>query len=111
MATTVDQSVVWHRSEPGSLTEEVSIVVPDDGKEYVCAGLDNRRFSLLVQVCLPADKDSSGELIGLYDLDGEKVDFIGTWEMARSSQVPGEVVGEVEANFSSGLATMTRVER
>ena len=95
-------SVQFSRSAVDSAAETLTIVRFDSGAEYYSEALDGLS-PFVVEVTTDDD------LIGVYDLDGDKIDTSGeTWEAAQTRDVPASVIEAVQEGWATGPNFVTR---
>lgn len=100
-------NIHWTRTETDGASEVLRLVVLDDGAKFVCAELDGAEYPYLVQVT--AGPGPGDDFVGLYDLDGERVEIVNReWELATDA--PPEVIDQIERGWESGTSTVRRVE-
>lgn len=99
--------VQFKRTDRGDEAGEVLSIVKV-AHDYFCSDLDEH-YPLLVQITTVADPGD--DFVGLYDLDGERVDsaHVGEWELARASEVPIEVIDQITRGWESGTSTVERL--
>jgi hypothetical protein len=97
----------WKRTDQSDGASEVlRLVVTEDRRTFVCAGLEGREFPYLVQIT--TGPEVGDDFVGLYDLDGEEVRLPSVkWELA--SDVPGEVIEQIESGWESGSKVVDRI--
>ena len=79
---------------------------PLAGKSFTSQDLDGREYPYLVQITTGADVGD--DFVGLYDLDGDKVD-VGNAEWVTVAKVPAEVIEQIENGWESGSNVVARI--
>jgi hypothetical protein len=90
-------------------SEVLSLVKPTDPAAlFACAELD-QHLPYLVQIT--TGTEPGDDFVGLYDLDGDKVDqfHIGEWELAAAAEVPADVVDLLATSWETGSWEVTRI--
>lgn len=75
------------------------------GSKFTSGDLDGRRYPYLVQIT--TGPDTGDDFVGLYDLDGDKVD-LGNCEWEAVAKAPPEVIEQIENGWECGSNIVTR---
>lgn len=97
--------VRFERVADDGASEVLTIVRLDEGEIYSEA-LD-RETPYAVEVC--AGPSVGDDFVGVYDLDGERIDGLRPRSWAIADDVPAEVVEAVEDGWSTGLNVVSRL--
>jgi hypothetical protein len=76
------------------------------GKGFASQDLDGREYPYLVQVT--TGPDMGDDFVGLYDLDGDKID-VGNADWVAVGKAPAEVIEQIENGWESGSSVVTRI--
>lgn len=84
-------------------SEHLTIVSLEDDSLFWCEEL-GRETPYLVQVV--AGDTADGDFVGIFDLDGDRVEVGGVgWVVAED--VPADVVEQIESGWATGLREVT----
>ena len=98
------------RTDRGEASEVLTLVKITDGRlaghGFPCADLDGATYPYLVQIT--TGPETGDDFVGLYDLDGGRVDAANCdWEIV--TEAPAEVVAQIERRWKSGASVVTRI--
>ena len=97
----------WTRVAIDDARETLTLVRLDSGETHYCAELD-RETPYLVQVT--AGPGPGDDLVGIYDLDGERVELPspGSWDAVTDA--PADVIAAVGDGWATGTTTVERMQ-
>lgn len=79
---------------------------PLAGKRFVSQDLDGREYPYLVQIT--TGPDVGDDFVGLYDLDGDKVD-VGNADWVTVAEAPAEVIEQIETSWATRFNEVARI--
>ena len=97
--------IEFKREQADGAHEYLQIVRLDYKRTFVSEALGGKRSPFIVQIT--SDSGGHGDFVGVFDLDGDKIDAHGlSWEIA--DDVPAEVIETVETGWADCDNVLTR---
>jgi hypothetical protein len=94
------------RTDSDDASEVLTVVKLTSGKLFASQDLDGREYPYLVQIT--TGPDVGDDFVGLYDLDGDKVD-VGNADWVTVAEAPAEVIEQIESGWESGSNVVERI--
>lgn len=97
----------FSRTGADGASEILTLAKLTNGEIFVSEDLDGAEYPYLVQVT--AGQELGTDFVGLYDLDGSRVD-VGNSSWVAVTEAPVAVIEQIESGWETGSNVVTRFE-